>query len=886
MSELWRRLRVLFRPGRFHSDLEEEMQSHLEMQAEENRENGMDADEARYAARRRFGNATLLRERSRDMWQWASLDQLTQDLGYAFRTMRRSPGFTAVVVLTLALGIGANTAIFSLVNAVLLRSLPVERPEELVRIEVRTERGKRTAFSFPFYENLRDRNQALSGLFARQPVSLSLSDGSHTERVIGELVTGNYFGVLGVGAAAGRLIGLEDDRQRDGHPVCVLSYDYWQRQFGGDPSVIGRTLLLNGRGFTIIGVSERAFSGTEPGYIPDIRLPMSMHRQATLSKQDVLSDRRNRWTQMIGRLKPEVSFEQARAALEVTVNQISSEYNDTPEGGRVTLLSARQGFGFLRARFEQPLLILMAVVGLVLLIACANLANLLLARSSARRKEIAVRLAVGASRSRIVRQLLMESLALALSGGAIGAIAAVWTVKGLLRLAPKPFFNRLELGIAPDWRVFGFAFIVAVAAAIIFGLAPAIQSTRVELTSALKEAAGRAAGRLAFRKALVVVQVGVSLVLLVAAGLFLGTLRRLRALDPGFHPEHVLLMSLNPRLNGYSDTATGAFYDRLMERAAALPGVRSASLAQSAPLSNSFWMTDFSTGDYRPKPGETMAVYRNVVGPDYFKTLQIPVLLGREFVRADAGQAPRVAIVSEALARRFWPDQNPVGKRVAFSTGGDVRYNVEVVGVVRDTKYYSMREEPRQIAYTPLAQGQPGGATLLVRTANDPRRAITALRAEIAALDRNLPVFDVTTLAAQVDDSLAIERLMAALSGCFSVLALVLAGVGLYGVVAFSVRRRTQEIGVRIALGAGRGDILRLVLRETATMAALGLAAGLATAAILTRIIAGLLFGVMERDPGVFAGMALLLALVALLAGWLPARRAARIAPTEALRYE
>jgi predicted permease len=877
---IWRKLYLLARRSSLERELEEEMRFHLEMKTAELHAAGMSAKEARYAAARSFGNATLARERSREFWGWTWLDGLVRDLRYAVRALRANRGFTAVALLTLALGIGANTAVFTLLNGVILRSLPVRNPQELVSINIRQKDGfPRMIFSYPLYKDLREGNRVFAGMLGHNSVSVSLAGVGVAELVTAETVTENYFDVLGVRPVRGRAIGPEDDR----HPVCVLSYALWQGRFGADEHIVGRTVRLNALQFTVIGVAPEGFAGTEPGQARALFVPLTMQQALAASRFDPLAERRCRWLQVIARLSPGLGKARARAGLQVTLDQIARTGEGRYDAGRVSLLAGGQGFGFLRSFLEKPLLVLMGATVVVLLIACANLATLLLARATARRGEIAVRLALGAGRGRLIRQLLTESLALALAGGVAGLVL-VRPVTNLFVTFLPSFFR--DLDASPDWRVFGFLAVAIVLVAVLFGLAPALDATRLDLVSALKDLAGRARPRIDLRRALVAGQIALSMVLLVGAALFAVSLRNLHGLNAGFAPDHVVLLTMNPRLSAYSESDTERFYERLLERVRALGGVHAASLAGIVPLSSTVGSQYFSAEGYQPHRGENLVVYRNTVAPDYFETMRIPRVLGRGFSVRDRKGTLAVIVVNEAFARRFWPGQNAVGKRISWGDRFDPAHSMEVIGVTADHKYENLREQQRILAYRPVAQEETDELTLHVRTTADPEALIPVLLSQVHALDASLPVYNVKTLAAQVDESLARDRLLATLSTAFAVLALLVGATGLYGVTAYAVERRTREIGVRMALGAAPGDVLRLLLRESAVLVAAGVVVGLVAAWGASRVLRTFLFGLSPNYPAAYAGAAALLAAVALGAAYRASCRATRIEPVAALKCE
>ena len=812
---------------------------------------------------------------------------LHNDLRYALRTLRRSPGFTAIAILSLALGIGANTAIFSLIDEVLLKMLPVKDPGRLAVVN----RGR--SLSYPLYVDLRDRNQVFSGLLARSSWPLSITVGGATERVNGEIVSGNYFEVLGIGAVAGRTLTPEDDVKPGAHPVAVLSHGFWQRRFASDPAVIGRTLLVNGYPFTIVGVTPAGFYGTSVGSSPDLRIPMMMKAAATPTWNG-LDNRRSNWLGIMGRLKPGISVPQAEAALNVLYHQIrenelsgmsrvSEDQRKRYREASLTVEAGSHGFAGFANYFSQPLMVLMAVVGMVLLIACANLASLLLARATGRQKEIAIRLALGAGRAALVRQLLTESLLLALAGGVLGVLLSGWAAAALIAAlpgaGPVP-----ALSVHPDWSLFGFALGVSLLTGMLFGLAPALRSTKPQLAPALKEEASAVAGAmrsLVLRKALIVSQVALSVLLLAGAGLFTRTLRNLRGVDTGIDRASVVQLSVDPALNGYSRERAWSFYHELIEKVRRLPGVRSAALSDVAFLSGRRQTWGISVEGYQPRSGENMEPGVSVVSDGVFRTLGLPLLLGRDFTARDLDGPQRAAIVNETFARYYFGGKNPIGRRIGFR--GDL--DIEIVGLVKDGKYSDVKEKSQRFVYMPPG-GMPAMPMTLYVRAGDARGAIRAVRREVASLDATLPVYNVKTLEDQVDEMLAQERMVAWLSSFFGFLAALLAAIGLYGVMSYSVLRRTREIGIRVALGAERGRVLWLVLRETIELALIGLLIGLPAALALGRFVTGLLYGIAPSDAATLAGAALLMAAIALLAGLLPARRAMRVDPIVALRYE
>jgi predicted permease len=830
------------------------------------------------------------------------LDQIASDLRFAARMIAKNPGFSAVVVLTLGLGIGANTAIFTLLDQVMLRPLPVEAPEELVLLDGPGTFSGHTendhTFSYPMYLHLRDHGGAAwSGLFARYPSDATLGFRGRTDRVQVEAVTGNYFEVLGVRAAVGRTFTPADDTTPGGHPLVMLTHGFWSRRFASDPAVVGQPLSVNGRAMTVVGVTPASFQGVEVGRVVDLFVPVTM--KATLTPTwDELLDWRSRWLNVFARVPAGRTREQAAAAANVAYAQGLQEDIKTlthyPEERRqqflakkVALLPGVSGVSELRAQVTTPLVVLMGMVGLVLLIACANVANLLMARASARQKEVAIRLSLGASRARLVRQLLVESVVLALLGAAAGVVLATWTGDLLLRALPFENASRV-LHSEPDLRVGLFTLAVGVLTGVVFGLAPALQITRPAVAATLKDEAasviGGAAGRL--RRGLVVAQVALSLLLLVGAGLFARSLFNLRAIDPGFDAERLVVFSLDPALSGYDEARVQAFALRLQEELRGVPGVANAAPSMSSLMTNSVWSQTVKVEGRERQEGEDWNPQVNAVAPGFFETVGFALAAGRDFTPRDAAGAPKVAIVNEAFARFFFPDRDPIGQRFGWGRRTDP-YDIEIVGVTRDAKVNNMREETRRLVYLPLAQREKiSGFAVYVRTSLPEAAVIPAVRQATARLDPQIPIYDLKTMETEISESLFADRMVAVLSAAFGLLATLLAAVGLYGVMSYSVARRTREIGIRLALGAPRERVLRMVLREVGTLGAWGLGLGLPLALALSRLVSAQLFGLAPHDPLTLAAATVLLGCVTVLAGLLPARRATRVDPMLALRYE
>src|SRR5215468_3084427 len=882
-------VRRLIHRRRAEQELDDEIHAHLEMEIEQNVADGMSPEDARLAARRSFGSVALAKEDSRTMWGLWSLEIFWRDLRYGLRMLLKSPNITLTAVLTLALGIGANTAIFTLLDKVLIRPLPVEQPYQLVTF-VEDASGAPAIFSYPLYAELRDRNDVLSGVVAHDQKPFSLSDGSQSERVVGQIVSGNYFATLGVRPALGRFFLPEEDRTPGTHPVIVISHGLWQRRFGGNRAVIGKTVILNNYRYTVVGVAPSEFTGTTRGAVNDVYVPIMMQVQPGSERGGFLDNRNAGWLQLIGRLKPNVSREQAQSALATPVEDANKTFpgnldKDAGQVGdptKVFLMDGSRGHADRVKDLSLPLRLMMGVVGFVLLIACANVSNLLLSRASKRRKEIAVRLAIGAGRWRIARQLLTESAILAALGGGAGLLVAYWFTGLLLgfqqqtNVVPRAFDGRLA---SLDGRTLTFTLGLSLLTGIVFGLAPALQATQPDHVAALKEdtpGLGGRARRLSLPNLLVVAQVALSLVVLIGAGLCLKSLRALQAIDPGFEPAKVVTASFDLGKNGYNEARGRQFIGRLAERVAALPGVEAVSFARVVAFSDVPWVGPLIIEGSGPQPVNT-----NLISPNYFRTLGASLAQGREFTAQDTAGAPLVAVVNEAAARRYWPGQEVVGKRIVRG-----RQFAEVVGVVRNTREKGLTADPRPALYLPLLQNYSPELTLHVRTATPSQTLLAAVRREAQLLDPTLPVYNLQTLAQQKDGALYSERLAAALLTLFGLLALSLAAVGIYGVLSYAVTERTREMGVRLALGARPRDLLKLVVGQGMMLTLIGLVIGVGASFALTRLIAKLLFGVSATDPLTFIVIPLLLAAVAMLACWMPARRATRIDPLAALRYE
>jgi predicted permease len=1018
---------------RMMDDLEQDIRDHIERETQDNIERGMPPEEARYAAARKFGNVTRVKEETREVWSLVWLEQLLQDIHFGLRMLRKSPGFAAVAILTLALGIGANTAIFSLIDAVMLRSLPVENPSQLVLLKW----GARNAPNIHGYmtsgdcpTNLRPGAANPSGCSFSEPMfreiaqanifsataafansgRLSLTGNGPATVINGQLVSGDFFRTMGLRAAAGRLFDATDDTPAAA-PVAVLNYGYWRSAFGGSRDLIGHTIELNNVPFTIIGVAEQRFTGITPGSDYDVWLPLSDAQRITdpLRWQSRSADVSNWWVTIIGRLKPGTQLAQAQAPVSglfrnemlhgsvplfhggemaaapaplpgapagrgTTVRQemfsggtpapagsnaptrmmapaqpamgtgpaqvrrealggpmpqpgnkpivmpapqgaasaggarapemdsgpkALSKAADNPE---VTLLPAQTGLIGARSRYSDPLYVLMLAVGIILLIACANVAGLMLARAAARQKEMAVRLALGAGRTRVVRQLLTESVMLSALGGTLGVLFAYWGAHAIISFVSSNQTRPLGFATGVDLRVLGFTIAVSLITGILFGIAPAFRSVRLDLTPSLKEGEGSSAsggrgGRkwLSMGNALVVTQVALAMVVLVGAGLLVRTLQNLRNIDVGFDSHNVLIFGIDPTLIGYKGPQVDSFYRDLQGRLSEIPGVKSASYSMGPLLSGGLMITMFHwPGTPQDQESESDVL---PVGPNFFETLHIPFLSGRGFSASDfklsasndgatPTSAPTPVIVNQAFVDKYLGKENPLGKRFGQSeadANGPASPGYEIIGVVRDAKYSDLRREIHAMMYSPQSAG---GASFELRTAADPQAILPSIREVVAQVNTNLPLFDVKTESEQIDRLLFQERLVARLSGFFGLLALVLACVGLYGLLSYEVSRRTREIGVRMALGARPENVLKLVLRQGIVLAIAGAAVGIGVALGVTRYLASMLYDVHANDPLTMIAVAVLLTLVALAACYIPARRAMRVDPLVALRYE
>ncbi len=834
------------------------------------------------------------------------METIWQDIKYGARMLTKSPGFTLVAMLTLALGIGANTAIFSLTDQILLRPLPVPNPHELVVLRSPGPKSGRVScdydcdasFSYPMFKALREKSEAVN-LFGRFAVSMDVAVDGQAERADGELVTGNYFEALEVPPALGRVFSMQDEGATGSNPVAVLSHAYWQRRFGGSPAVLNKTVNINATAITIVGVAAPRFHGVQIGSKSDVFVPMSM--KPTMTKNwDGLPEWTHYWMAILGRVRHGFSREQARAELApvykalleeqlaLTKSSWSAERQQRFVGKPLELDTAASGRPVFQSQARDGLRFLTLMVAVVLLIACANVANLLVARGVARQREVAVRLAIGASRWRLMRQLLAESLLLALAGSVAGLLVAFWTVDALLgALASNLDLEGLTSNV--DARILGFNLGLALLTGVIFGLLPSLQTTRPALIDTLKDqgtGTTGGSGHTRFRKVLVVSQIAMTLLLLIGAGLFAKSFYHLTKHDLGIKPDHILAFSIAPEQGGYTPERTRALIDQLREALKGASGVVSSATAVVPILTDNTSQSNFTPEGYTPKEGENTTAVQNWISPGYFTTVGIPLLAGRDFREQDGRSGQKVLIVNEALAKRFYPN-GAVGRRFAYGGGNNLKFEYEIVGVVKDAKHAQVREELKPFAYEPYTQLDVlGSTTVYLRTMGDPAALANTVRKEMQRLDANLPVSSLRTLENVIERSLFADELLMTLTVSFGLLAAALAALGIAGVMMFTVARRTREIGIRIALGAGAGHVHWLVLREVGVMALIGAGIGLPAAYFLGKLAESMLFGVKPGDPWMALAALALMTAVALLSGYLPARRAAKIDPMVALRYE
>jgi predicted permease len=827
----------------------------------------------------------------------------TNDLKLAVRGLFRNPLFSIVAILSLAIGIGANTAIFTLIDQILLRKLPVKNPEELVMLyqagpHSGSNMGSRM-HSYPIYQEYQKRAEPLGEVIARRLADASIAVDNQTERIDIEMVSGNYFSMLGVGPAAGRVFNSqEDDQVYQGHPSVVISYDYWTRRFNRDPQAIGKKILVNSFPMTIVGVSAEGFAGIDPARSPQMRVPILMKPVIVPEWGWVrMNDERTRWVQVFARLKPGYTIETARGPLQGLFTQIRQHELTLPGAkffsafnrerfltGTLNLEKADVGYSPLRNDFSTALIVLMAMVGLVLLIACANVANLLIARGFMRQREIAVRLSLGATRGQLVRQLLTESVLLSLIGGAIGIALSVALTRGLIAFIPQQ--QPLLIQPTPDLRILSFTFVLTLVTGIVFGLLPALKASNPDQWATLKDTVGGIAGTggsLFLRKGLVAAQVALSFLLLFGAGLFVRSLQNLQTTDTGVQLDNLVTFRLSPALSGYDNPRTVNLYNELLDRLRSTPGIKSAGHAGVSILSGDEWDSTTSVEGHNAKDGEDMQAFMNALSPGYFETMGIKVLDGRDFRPADIVANPKIAIVNRKFAEHFFPGKSAIGKRLGRGLGPETKLDVEIIGIVENSLYEGPREGVRRQVFWP---GYGGSSTFYVRTTEASSSAFNIIRNEVKRLDAGMPVYDVKTVQGQLDETLLTDRLIALLSAGFGLLATLLASIGLYGVMAFIVARRRKEIGLRLALGAEPAGVLWIVMREVLILLTIGLAVGVPAAIGLGRYVSSQLYGIQPNDPWMAIGTVILLTVVSAAAGLIPATRASRIDPILALRYE
>jgi predicted permease len=909
LSDLLIRVRALLRRNAVENELDEELRFHFEQQVEKYAQSGLTFEEARRRARLDFGGGEQIKEECRDVRGVHFIETLVQDFRYGLRMLRKSPVFTAVAVVTLALGIGANTAIFSLADQILLRELPVPHPEQLVILRSPGPNHGHTwsdvdqgaqSFSYLMYKDLHERATVFSGLLACRETTVNVSGHGETQAAHANLVSGNFFEALEVQPALGRLFMPGDETASGANTVTVLSYAYWSRKFGADPAILNKPLTVNGVPLTVVGVTRKGFFGVQIGSTPDIFIPVTMKAQMAPNMLQKLEDRTDHWLPVMGRLKPGITLVRAEATLQpiyqpilesdAKLLKLSGDELKRFISKPLLLMSGGHGRLVLQEGAQEPLLVLMSMVGLVLLIACANLAGLLVARGETRRREIGVRLAMGARRARLIRQLLTESLLIAVAGGAAGIALARWCLNAIMAAIP-PGQGMLGFVRSPDLRVLWFAIVLTLATTILFGLAPAMRATRLDLQSTLKDQGSNvAAGRsnLSLRKVLIVSQVALTAVLLAGAGLFARTLANLEHANLGVKTSHVLQFKVAPSLNGSTPAQTLAFADRARNEIAAFPGVRSVSISTIEIFAGDDSVSNFTPEGYSLRPGDDTDAMYDYIGPNYFSTMGIPLIAGREFSDADTATSPKVCIINEKQAQRFFVGRNPIGLHMTHGSGK--LYTdppMEIVGVVANSKWDDARSDIGPFLYMPYSQDvNLGHLAFYVRTERDPAPITAALRSLIQRLDPNLPVNNMRTLEEQISNSMLNDRLVTGLSISLAFLAALLAALGLYGVLAYVVARRTREIGIRIALGGERADILRLVVGQGGRLTVVGCAIGIVAALVAMRWVASLLYGVTAHDPLTFVGVVALLAIVSGAACYIPARRATRVDPMVALRYE
>jgi predicted permease len=903
--------KALFNKEQRSRDLDEELCAFQQASAEQKLRSGLTPQEAQRAARIEMGSAESVKEKIRSATWESTAESIVYDIRYSLRILAKSPGFTAVAILSLALGIGANTAIFTLINSLMLKSLPVIHPEELVAFGQEFGGGRVAGipagpwdiFPYDFYQQLQQQQSMFQDIAAYSsfPTQISVrstaSSTSSATQAIGHLVSGNFFSVLGAEPLLGRPIQPTDADAPGRNPVAVVSYRYWQQSLSANPSVVGSAITINEMPFTVIGVMPPKFYGVDTNS-PDMWLPLTMQAEVTL-QPTLLAPNGLQWLHLMGRRKPDTNMKQAEAWVTAQAQQyltdheahpISAETSQQIQKSFVQLLPGEAGVSTMRILYRQPLHILMGVVVLVLLIACANLANFLLAKAASREREFSTRLALGSSRARIVRQILTETLLLSFIGSSLGLFLAFWGTRLLIDLV---IGENPALSATPDLHVLAFTFGLSILTALLFGIAPALRISRMSATPALtsntrtaSSSGGRASHLLP--NILVTAQVMLSLMLLAGTGLFLRTLRNLQTEDYGFNRTNVLLVQFNAKFAGYKPEQLNGLYDRILSRLDALPGVKSATLSGVPAINAGNWGSPIDIKGYTPAPGEHLNTLINRVSTDYFKTLDIPVMQGRAIESRDTATSPKIVIVNQTLADHFFPHGDAIGHR--FTVGDpEVKGEWEIAGVVGTTKYASPRDDARRMIYLPVTQLTGDDSYVYwiqLRTTGDPTKITTAVRAALAEIDPNLPILEVKTIDQQIDGLMDRETLISQISTFFSLLALLLACIGLYGVMTYNVIRRTNEIGIRIALGAQSTSVLWMILKESLILLAIGISVGVPAALAATRAIQSQLFGLSPTDPFTFLAATLTISVVTLIAAWFPAHRATKVDPIIALRYD
>lgn len=910
LKEQLARIQGSLRRRTFEHDFDEEVEAHLELLTERFIGRGLRPDEARRAARRQFGGVTQMKNELRDRSRFRPIESVLQDSAYVLRQFRKSPLFAAASILTLALGIGANTAIFTLVDQLILRLLPIKDPQRVVALAARGQfygdNMGPNVLSYTMYQAIRDRNQVFSQTMCRRPLSFTVTVHSESHVVSGELVSGNYFPLLGIKAAAGRVFDSNDDLHPNANPAAVLSYAYWRSAFGASPQVVGRTMLVNNYSLTIVGVSQPGFDGLEPGLTAQLFIPVMM-TPALFPQEDFgwrMFDSRLRWVNVYGRLKAGMTLERAKTGLQPLFHQILRAETLQPGFAQampydrqqflkmwLDVIPGGQGNTILKQQYEKPLWVLMGITGFVLLIACANLASLMAARAMVRQKEIAVRLAIGSSRVRVIQQLITESLLLALAGGLAGIGLAIVMVKSLLTFLPENPMGYVSYAMSssPDSRVLCFALGLSTLTGAVFGLIPALQTTSPNLADTLKAKAANVTGGIAqinFRKLLVAAQITLSLLLVIAATLFIRSLANLHSVNPGFRTQNLVQFDVDLASIGYDQHRANAFFKQLETRLEHLPNVEAAGVAANPVLADSDWESIIKVEGHENKPGEATHAYVNRVSPGYFRALGIHLLSGRTFRENDTVNSPKVVVVSESFARYYFGQQSAIGHRIGRGYDPSTPADMEIIGVVNDIDYQDLRQKQLRQVYLCGQQGYNFDGTVYLNVKGEPRTALISARGVVHEIEPKAPLRNMKTVERQLEESLVTERMIASLSTGFTVLAVALAVLGLYGVMAYMVAQRAREIGIRVALGAVYGNVVWLVMREVVMLVLAGTVIAIPLAFGFGRFVRAELYGIQPNDPLSMAAAAVLLAGVALIAGFVPARRAASADPLSVLRYE